>query len=79
MGFSSPIEHISSPWGGLNVFSINPKTVCVEKNQTALIKTLEKYKFTVIPIQYRHMYTMLGCLHCSTLDIEREGGLKDYF
>ncbi len=78
MSFSSPIEHISSPWGGLNVFSINPNTVCVEKNQISLIKTLEQLKFNVIPVRYRHMYTMLGCLHCSTLDIEREGELVDY-
>lgn len=78
LGFQSPISHISSPWGGLNVFSITPEIVCVEKNQTSLIKTLESYNLTVIPVSYRHCYTMLGCLHCSTLDIKRSGGLVDY-
>jgi len=77
-GFQSPISHLSSPWGGLNVFSISPETVCVEKNQIKLIKILEQKKFNVIPVRYRHCFTMLGCLHCSTLDIEREGGLVDY-
>ena len=78
LSFDSPISHISSPWGGLNVFSISPQTVCVEKSQLNLIKKLETYKLNVIPIQYRHCFTMLGCLHCSTLDLNREGGLIDY-
>lgn len=78
LGFQSPISYISSPWGGLNVFSISPEIVCVEKNQTSLIKTLESYKLNVIPVSYRHCYTMLGCLHCSTLDVKRTGGLVDY-
>ena len=78
LNIESPISHISSPWGGLNVFSLSPETVCVEENQTELIKVLEKHKLNVIPIKYRHCFTMLGCLHCSTLDINREGGLVDY-
>ena len=78
LSFESPISHISSPWGGLNVFSISPDTVCVEKSQIKLIKILESYKLNVIPVRYRHCFTMLGCLHCSTLDLEREGGLIDY-
>ena len=78
LGFESPISYISSPWGGLNVFSISPNTVCVEENQVSLIKKLEEYKLNVIPIKYRHCFTMLGCLHCSTLDLERTGELIDY-
>tara|TARA_B100000242_G_C43053656_1_gene492500 strand:- start:2799 stop:3965 length:1167 start_codon:yes stop_codon:yes gene_type:complete len=78
LSFESPISYISSPWGGLNVFSISQNTVCVEKSQTKLIKKLESYKLNVIPVKYRHCFTMLGCLHCSTLDLEREGGLEDY-
>ncbi len=78
LGFSSPIEHISSPWGGLNVFSISPTMVCVEASQLALINILEKHGLTVIPIEYRHFYTMLGCLHCSTLDLHRDSELIDY-
>ena len=77
-GIESPISHISSPWGGLNVFSLSPNIVCVEKAQTSLISCLEKYGLDVIPVSYRHMYTMLGCLHCSTLDLYRESELIDY-
>ena len=79
MGFSSPISEISSPWGGLNVFSLSEDTVCVEESQISLIKILESFKLNVIPVKYRHFYTMLGCLHCSTLDLKRDGGLIDYF
>ena len=69
---NSYLNSISSPWAGLNVLSINKNTVLVDKRQLPLIKTLEKNKFNVIPVRLRHCYTMLGGLHCSTLDTVRE-------
>ena len=69
---SSYLNSISSPWAGLNVLSINKNTVMVDKRQIPLIRTLEKNKFNVIPVRLRHCYTMLGGLHCSTLDTVRE-------
>lgn len=72
LGFNSRVGHISSPWGGLNVFSLNESTVFVEQSQIKLIRVLENKGLTVIPVRYRHMYTMLGCLHCSTLDLHRD-------
>jgi N-dimethylarginine dimethylaminohydrolase len=71
IGVESSLHHISSPWAGLNVMSLDPRTVLVHDRQTALIKLLESKKFTVIPIQMRHCYTMLGGLHCTTLDVVR--------
>ena len=71
MGVNSSLNNISSPWAGLNVLSISPDTVLVDSRQTKLIKELEKNRFTVIPIRFRHCYTMLGGLHCSTLDTVR--------
>ena len=71
MGAESPIGHISSPWAGLNVLSINQDTVLVHDRQTSLIRTLERQNLNVVPIQMRHCYTMLGGLHCVTLDVER--------
>lgn len=68
----STLNHISSPWAGLNVMSIDPQTVLVHDKQIKLINVLEKLKFTVIPIRMRHCYTMLGGLHCTTLDLIRE-------
>lgn len=71
IGVESSLHHISSPWAGLNVMSLDSRTVLVHDRQTALIKFLESKKFTVIPIQMRHCYTMLGGLHCTTLDAVR--------
>jgi N-dimethylarginine dimethylaminohydrolase len=67
----SNIGYISSPWAGLNLLSLDSKTVLVHDRQTNLIKTLEKWGFEVIPIRMRHCYTMLGGLHCTTLDVVR--------
>jgi glycine amidinotransferase/scyllo-inosamine-4-phosphate amidinotransferase 1 len=72
MGVSSSMNHVSSPWGGLNVFSLDPQTVLVHDRQTALIRTLESKGFTVVPVRMRHQYTMMGGLHCTTLDVMRE-------
>ena len=72
LGVESKLNHISSPWAGLNVMSIDPKTVLVHDRQSALISVLETGGFTVIPIPMRHCYTMLGGLHCTTLDVIRD-------
>ena len=42
------------------------------KGRKNLIKKLEEYKLNVITARMRHMYTMGGGLHCSTLDTVRE-------
>lgn len=78
MGVSSTLENISSPWAGLNVLSLDSETVLVHDLQMPLIRTLERRGFTVVPIQMRHCYSMLGGLHCSTLDTVREGDRADY-
>lgn len=75
MGVASSLNHISSPWAGLNVMSIDPKTVLVHDRQAEMIKALEAKKFTVIPVRMRHCYTMLGGLHCTTLDVIRDSSL----
>jgi N-dimethylarginine dimethylaminohydrolase len=74
-GVVSTLNHISSPWAGLNVMSIDPKTVLVHDRQTEMIKALEAKKFTVVPVRMRHCYTMLGGLHCTTLDVVRDSTL----
>jgi len=71
MGVDSNLGHISSPWAGLNVLSLDSSTVLVHDRQINLIKELEKWGFDVIPVRMRHCYTMLGGLHCSTLDVVR--------
>ena len=76
LGVESQLAHISSPWAGLNVMSIDPNTVLVHDRQTGLIRTLEAKGFTVVPVRMRHCYTMLGGLHCTTLDVVRNSSLS---
>ncbi len=79
LGVNSSLNHISSPWAGMNVLSLDPHTVLVHDRQKQLIRELEKHQLEVIPIQMRHCYTMLGGLHCSTLDVVRDSKLESYF
>jgi len=61
----------ASKWIAMNMLVVDPNTVVVDKHQTELIKTLESYKFTVIPHELRHSRTLGGGFHCVTLDLER--------
>lgn len=67
-----------SPYIGMNILSIDPNTVIVGEDQTNLISVLEKQKFTVVPIKFRHAQTLSGGLHCATLDLVRDGELEEY-
>jgi scyllo-inosamine-4-phosphate amidinotransferase 1 len=61
----------ASKWIGLNMLVVDPNTVICDAAQTNLIKMLESYKFTVIPLQLRHSRTLGGGFHCVTLDLVR--------
>lgn len=62
----------ASKWIALNMLVIDPETVIVDRHQTNLIKILESYRFTVIPLELRHSRTLGGGFHCVTLDMRRE-------
>ena len=64
---------------GRNVLVLDPHTVIVDEIQLPLIRALEKRKFTVIALPYRHGRTLGGSWHCITLDTHREGEMVDYF
>jgi len=66
-------------WISMNTFSLDPKTVFVEAHETAYCEQLDKLGFEVIPIPYEKVIPFGGALHCTTLDIYREGKLEDYF
>jgi N-dimethylarginine dimethylaminohydrolase len=70
---------IGSKWIDMNLFSINPGLVVVDRDQSALIKLLEKHGLNVIPLKLRHSKMMGGGFHCVTLDIRRAGTLESYF
>lgn len=69
---------LTSPYIDLNVLSISPDTVLVNQDCVDLIKTLEKEKFEVIPVQHRHRRLFGGGFHCFTLDTVRDSKLEDY-
>jgi len=66
-------------WISMNTFSIDPKTVCVEAGETAYCEQLNKLGFEVVPIPYEKVIPFGGALHCTTLDVNRDGGCEDYF
>ncbi|MDP3999610.1 MAG: hypothetical protein Q8P76_03410 [bacterium] len=77
LGVHSGIDSVSSPWIGMNVLSVDPQTVIVDKIQVPLIKLFEQNGFKVVPISFRHSYYM-GGIHCSTLDTVRDSRLESY-
>lgn len=79
LGFKTNLGEMASPWVSMNVLSLDPETVLVDERQTKLIRTLEKHKFTTIPIRLRHIYTQGGGLHCATLDTVRDSKYESYF
>jgi glycine amidinotransferase/scyllo-inosamine-4-phosphate amidinotransferase 1 len=62
----------ASKWIAMNMLVVDPDTVIVDKHQHNLIKILEDYKFTVIPLELRHSRTLGGGFHCVTLDLVRK-------
>ena len=63
----------------MNVFSISPDLVVVDRDQKALIRLLEEKGLDVIPLKLRHSKMMGGGFHCVTLDTRRAGELERYF
>jgi N-dimethylarginine dimethylaminohydrolase len=70
---------IASDWIDMNLFSLSPNLVCVDKDQTALIKLLEGEGMDVLPLKIRHSKMMGGGFHCVTLDVRRKGEMERYF
>lgn len=72
-------KSIGSDWIDMNLFSISPNLVVVDRDQTSLIKLLEKHGLDVLPLKLRHAKMLGGGFHCVTLDIRRTGTLERYF
>ena len=47
-------------------FSLDPKTVCVEKSEVYQAEQLDKLGMEVIPVDMRDAYAFGGGLHCCT-------------
>lgn len=70
---------IGSSWIDMNLFSINPELVVVDRDQLPLIKLLEGNGVNALPLKLRHSRMMGGGFHCTTLDTKREGRMESYF
>jgi glycine amidinotransferase len=66
-------------WLSMNMFSLDAKTVFVESSEIAQMELLYRLGFDVIPIPFWNVAPFGGGLHCSTVDLLREGSLEDYF
>ena len=62
----------ASKWIAMNMLVVDPHTVIVDRHQTELIRKLEQWSFTVIPLELRHSRTLGGGFHCVTLDTWRQ-------
>ena len=62
----------ASKWIAMNMLVVDPHTVICDRNQIELIKTLQSYRFEVVPLELRHSRTLGGGFHCVTLDLHRE-------
>jgi glycine amidinotransferase len=69
----------TTSWISMNTFSLGPNTVCVEAHEESYMEQLTKLGFEVVPVPYDAVYPLGGELHCTTLDVYREGKLEDYF
>jgi N-dimethylarginine dimethylaminohydrolase len=61
----------ASEWINMNLFSVNPNLVVVEKHQEPLRKELKKYNIECEMMDMRHQRTLGGGFHCVTLDLVR--------
>ena len=66
-------------WISMNMLSLGPKTVCVDANEKPFCEQFDKLGFEVLPITYDAVFRFGGMLHCTTLDVYREGDCEDYF
>lgn len=75
---TQPASVFSTAWLSMNWLQIDERTIIIEENEKEMINLLETLGKKVIPIPYRHNYDMFGALHCSTLDLKREGKKDDW-
>ena len=64
----------SSVWLSMNRLVLDPKTVIVEAFEKCQMEQIDKLGMNVIPCDLRDAYPFGGGLHCSTVDVYREGG-----
>ena len=72
-------EYTGPSWISMNTFALGPNTICVEAHETAYLEQLNNMGIEVVPVPYNDVCPFGGALHCTTLDVHREGVCEDYF
>jgi N-dimethylarginine dimethylaminohydrolase len=72
IGYHPGYNHGSCWVANMNLFSVNPNLVVLEKHQELTRKELEKHGIECAMLPMRHQRTLSGGFHCVTLDLERE-------
>jgi glycine amidinotransferase len=75
--FGHPHHGVS--WISANTLSLGPNTICVEAHEERYIEQLTNLGIEVVPVPYDKVVPFGGSLHCTTVDVYREGKLEDYF
>ena len=63
----------------VNMLVITEKNGIVNNYNKQVFNALERYGVTPHICNFRHRYFWDGGIHCNTLDLDREGEMKDYF
>lgn len=63
----------------VNMLIIDPKNVMVFNYNKQVFDAFDRYGITPHIVHFRHRYFWDGGIHCVTLDLDREGIMKDYF
>lgn len=66
-------------WVSMNLLNFDPKTIFTLASEKPLCDQIDSMGIEVDPIPYDKVIPLGGALHCTTLDIYREGGREDYF
>jgi hypothetical protein len=81
------VETYLSHWTGyveetvfdVNMLIIDPKNVIVFNYNERVFEALHRYGITPHIVHFRHRYFWDGGIHCVTLDLHREGQMKNVF
>jgi glycine amidinotransferase len=63
----------------VNMLIIDPKNVMVFNENDQVFRALDRYGITPHVVPFRHRYFWDGGIHCVTLDLDRDGEMKDFF
>lgn len=63
----------------VNMLIIDPKNVMVFNENDSVFRALHRYGITPHVVPFRHRYFWDGGIHCVTLDLDRKGGIQDFF